>query len=65
MQQKLFKKEVYSNTGIPKGTRKSQINNLNLQPKVKRKRTKLKASKRTKIIKIGAEINERDWSRNK
>lgn len=33
MQQKLFKREVYSNTGIPKETRKSQINNLNLHQK--------------------------------
>ena len=55
-----LKKEVYSNTILPQETKKSQINNLNLQLKELeiQEQTKPKVSRRKEIINIREEINE-------
>ena len=54
------KREVYSNTRLPKETKKTQINNLtfHLKELEKEEQTKPKVSRRKEIIKIRAEINE-------
>ena len=54
------KREVYSNTILPKKQEKSQVNNLSLHLKEleKEEQTKPKVSRRKEIIKIKAEINE-------
>ena len=61
------KRELYSNTILPQETRKCQINNLTLHLKQfeKEEQTKPKVSRRKEIIKIRAEINERDKENNK
>ena len=62
------KREVYSNTILPQETRKTS-NNLTLhlkqlekehQPKTNKQTKKPKISKRKEIIKIQAEINEKE-----
>ena len=55
------KEKVHSNTGTPQETRKSQINNLILHLKqLEQKEIKNpRVSRRKKIIKIRAEINEK------
>ena len=54
------KREVYSNTILPQETRKISNKQSNLTPKaIRERRTKKpKASRRKKIIKTRAEINE-------
>ena len=54
------KREVYSNTILPRRQEKSQINNLTLHRKQseKEEHTKPKVSRRKEIIKIRAEISE-------
>ena len=54
------KREVYSNTNLPQGKKKSQLNNLTVHLKQleKEEQTKSKVSRRKEIIKIRAEINE-------
>ena len=56
------KKKVHSNTGIPQETRKSQINNLTLHLKQLEKEEieDPRVSRRKEIIKIRAEINEKE-----
>ena len=55
------KREVYSNTIIPQETRGTQSRQPNLTPKTTGKRTKKpKISRRKEIIKIRAEINEKE-----
>ena len=53
------KGKVYSNTGLPQETRKSQINNLTLHLKqLEREEMKNpRVSRRKEILKIRAEIN--------
>ena len=61
MQQKQFEEEVYSNRSLLQEKEKAQINNLTLQLKqLAREQTKPKVSRRKEIIKIRAEINERE-----
>ena len=61
MQQKQFKREVYSNTILPQETRKTPNRQCNFTPKTTGKRTKKpKISRRKNIIKIRAEINEKE-----
>ena len=55
-----IKREVHSNTGLPQETRKISNKYSNLTPKETRKRAKSKVSTRKEIIKVRAEINERD-----
>ena len=52
------KREVYSYTSLPQETRKISNKQSNLTPKGKEEQTKPKVSRRKKIIKIRAEINE-------
>ena len=57
------KKEVYSNTILPQETRKTSNRQPNFIPKTTGKRTKKKhpkISRRKEIIKIQAEINEKE-----
>ena len=56
------KREVYSNTIIPQETRKHRRDNLTLHLKQLEKEGKntLQISKRKEIIKIQAEINEKE-----
>ena len=57
------KREFYSYTSLPQETRKTSNEKPNLTPKSTRKRTREKASKvirRKEIIKIRAEINEKE-----
>ena len=59
MQQSSSKREVYSNTSLPKETRKISNNLvLHLKELEKEEQTKPKVSRRKEIIKIRAEINE-------
>ena len=62
MPKSISKREVYSNTILPQETKISQISNLSLHLKQleKEEQTKLKVSRREEIIKIRAEINERE-----
>ena len=55
-------REVYSNTGLPQETRKSQINNLMLHLKQleKEEQAKPKVSGRKEIINTRAEINDKE-----
>ena len=57
-----FKREVYSNTILPQETRKTSNRQPNFTPKTtEEKRTKTpKISRRKEIIKIQAEINEKE-----
>ena len=60
------KREVYSNTVIPQETRKTLNRQPNFTPKTTGKgRTKKKISKRKEIIKIQAEINEKERNNSK
>ena len=54
------KREVYSNTILPQETRKSLNTQSNFTPKTTGKRRTKKISRRKEIIKIWAEINERE-----
>ena len=57
------KREVYSNTILPQETRKTSNRQPNFTPKTtgkRRKKTKNKISRRKEIIKIWAEINEKE-----
>ena len=62
MQKSSSKREVYSNTILPQETRNISNKQPNLTPKETReKRTKyLKVSRRTEIINIRSEINEKE-----
>ena len=56
-----FKREVYSNTILTQETRKTSNKQPNFTPKTTAKRTKTpKISRRKEIIKIRAEINEKE-----
>ena len=59
MRQNISKREVYSNTILPQETRKTS-NNLTLHLKQLEKEKPKKISRRKEIIKIWAEINERE-----
>ena len=62
------KREVYSNTILPLEARKTSNRQPNLTPKTTRKRrTKkpTKISRRKEIIKIQAEINEKERNNSK
>ena len=54
------KREVYSSTILPQETRKTWINNLTLHLKQLEKEEQTKSSRRKEIIKIWAEINEKE-----
>ena len=56
------KREVYSNTILPQETRKTLNRQPNFTPKAtgKRRRKNPKVSRRKEIIKIQAEINEKE-----
>ena len=56
------KREVYSSTSLPKETRKISSKQSNLTPKGTREeeQTKPKVYRRKEIIKIRAEINEKE-----
>ena len=57
------KREVYSNTSLPQETRKSSSRQPNFIPKTigkRRSKKKKKVSTRKEIIKIWAEINEKE-----
>ena len=56
------KREVYSNTIIPQETRKTSKRQPNFMPKTteERRKKKPKISRRKEIIKIQAEINEKE-----
>ena len=56
------KREVYSNTIVPQERRKTSNIQPNFTPKTtgKRRTKKLKISRRKEIIKIRAEINEKE-----
>ena len=60
------KREVYSNTILPQETKKHQIDNLALHLKQleKEEQKNPKISRRKEIIKIQAEINERNNSKD-
>ena len=59
------KREVYSNTTLPQETRKTSNGQRNFTPKITGKRTKnSKISRRKEIIKIWAETNERNNSKD-
>ena len=60
------KREVYSNTSLPQETRKISNKQSNLTPKgtEKEEQTKPKVSRRNEIIKIRAEINEIETTKN-
>ena len=63
MQQSSFKREIYSYTTLPEEIRKHQIDNLTLHPKQlekKRRKKPTKISRRKEIIKIWAEISEKE-----
>ena len=57
-----YKREVYSNTILPQETRKTSNRQPNFTPKAtgKRRRKKSKITRRKEIIKIWAEINEKE-----
>ena len=60
------KREVYSNTIIPQETRKTLNRQPNFTPKTTgKKKNKKKISKRKEIIKIKAEINEKERDNSK
>ena len=54
------KRDVYSNTILPQQTRKTSNRQPNFTPKATGKRKKNKLSRRKEIIKIWAEINEKE-----
>ena len=57
------KKEVYSNTILPQEARKRSNRQPNFIPKItgkRRKKKKPKISRRKEIIKVQAEINEKE-----
>ena len=63
MQQKHFKREVYSNTVLLQETRKTSNRQPNFMPKTtgnRRTKKKPKISRKKEIIKIQAEINEKE-----
>ena len=56
-----YKREVYSSTILPQETRETSNRQPNFTPKTTKKRTKTpKFSRRKEIIKIRAEINEKE-----
>ena len=58
------KREVYSNTILPKETRKITNKQPNLTPKATReRRTKPKVSRKKQIMKIKAEIDETEMKK--
>ena len=59
------KREVYSNTILPKETRKTLDRQLNFTPEtIGKRRTKPpKISRRKEILKIQAEINEKEMKK--
>ena len=60
------KREVYSNTILPQETRKTLNRQPNFTPKTTgKKKNKKKISKRKEIIKIKAEINEKERDNSK
>ena len=59
MQQSSSKREVYSNTILPQETRKPSNRQPNFTPK-KNTHTHKKINRRKEIIKIWAEINEKE-----
>ena len=60
------KGEVYSNTILPQETRKKSNRQPNFTPKTTgKKKNKKKISKRQEIIKIKAEINEKERDNSK
>ena len=54
------KREVYSNTTLPQETRKTLTRQPNFTPKATGKRRRKKISGRKEIIKVQAEINEKE-----
>ena len=54
------KRAVYSNTILPQETRKPSNREPNFTPKATEKRREKKISRRKEIIKIQAEINEKE-----
>ena len=54
------KRKVYSTTILPQETRKTANRQSNFTPKTTRKRRRKKISRRKQIIKIRAEINEKE-----
>ena len=57
------KREVYSNTILPKETRKTSTRKPNFTPKAtgrRRRRRRTKISRRKEIIKIRADMNEKE-----
>ena len=54
------KREVYSNTILPQETRKTSNRQPNFIPKQLEKEEQMKISGRKEIIKIQAEINEKE-----
>ena len=61
MQENSFKRKVYSNTILPQETRKTSNIQPNFTPKTTGKRTTTtKITRRKELIKIQAEINEKE-----
>ena len=54
------KREVHSNTSLPQETRETSNKQSNFTPKASRKRRKNPKIRRKEIIKIRAEINEKE-----
>ena len=59
------KREVYSNTILPQETRKTLNRQPNFTPKTTGKRRTKKIGRRKEIIKIWAEMNEKEVKNNK
>ena len=60
-----FKREVYSNTILPQETRKTLNSQPNFTPNAMEKEEKIIISRRKEIIKIQAEINEKERNNSK
>ena len=56
------KREVYSNTILPQETRKTSNSQPNFTPNAMEKEEKIIISRRKEIIKIQAEINEKEMT---
>ena len=59
------KREVYSNTILPRETRKISNKQPNLAPQLEKEQTKPKVSKNKEMIKIKAQINEVNEENNR
>ena len=57
------KREVYSNTTLPQETRKTSNIQTNFIPKTRERRRTPKVNRRKKIIKVRAEINEKEMKK--